>query len=375
MINARFVHVHVGMMAVRAMIVMWPVLAWKPATGTRAHAHLSACPMCPWRHLNCPVHMQLTLAQIGKQDVIRGIEQGTLDMCVGEMRTLIIPPSLGYGDEPSMMTRVPPNATLKFIVALLDIQDGPAQEQDEFLVSSQPAACVGARCRWRWLRWLCDGARVSGPHVPWGCAPTQDMCVCATRGQRPASPSAAAMPIHACLRTTQCYKGAPCGWRTGLNANAVSAEACVTWHDFGGHYCALHAHGHHCWSIVDCAQRSFTRLGLGTPELRPGQGTPVWPVAARNLAHLRTRICRRALARCATHLPGHGPCMTTCDHATSSPSSLAFSALSVCPPLPPSLPLPLSLACSSTFPTSHHTKFARTQTLLRTHHGDAWRVP
>jgi len=36
--------------------------------------------------------------QIGVGQVIKGWDQGLLDMCIGEKRKLEIPPELGYGD-------------------------------------------------------------------------------------------------------------------------------------------------------------------------------------------------------------------------------------------------------------------------------------
>ena len=59
--------------------------------------------------------------QIGAGQVIQGWEQGVPGMKVGGTRTLIIPPSLGYGDAGSP-PMIPANATLKFEIKLISIQ-------------------------------------------------------------------------------------------------------------------------------------------------------------------------------------------------------------------------------------------------------------
>lgn len=47
---------------------------------------------------------------LGKGQVIRGWDQGLLNMCIGEGRKLIIPPNLGYGN--SAVGTIPPGSTL-----------------------------------------------------------------------------------------------------------------------------------------------------------------------------------------------------------------------------------------------------------------------
>ena len=57
---------------------------------------------------------------VGMGRVIKGWDEGFLNMNVGTHAALTIPPELGYG--PRNMGKIPPNSTLIFDVELLEIK-------------------------------------------------------------------------------------------------------------------------------------------------------------------------------------------------------------------------------------------------------------
>lgn len=57
---------------------------------------------------------------LGQGDIIKGMDEGLLGMCVGERRVIIVPPFLAYGEK-GHGTKIPPQATLVFEVLMIDL--------------------------------------------------------------------------------------------------------------------------------------------------------------------------------------------------------------------------------------------------------------
>merc|ERR1711976_17069 len=68
--------------------------------------------------------------QLGAGQVIQGYEKGVPGMCKGEIRTLTVPPHLGYGER-GVGGVIPGGATLHFTVELVKITKGTLNKNKE----------------------------------------------------------------------------------------------------------------------------------------------------------------------------------------------------------------------------------------------------
>ena len=63
---------------------------------------------------------------LGRGRVIKGWDEGIAMMHVGDQAILVIPPAIAYGPRGAGDGLIPPDATLIFIVELVDVKPGPS---------------------------------------------------------------------------------------------------------------------------------------------------------------------------------------------------------------------------------------------------------
>ncbi|XP_020391048.1 peptidyl-prolyl cis-trans isomerase FKBP9 [Rhincodon typus] len=103
---------------------------------------------------------------IGKGYIIAGMEEGLLDVCVGEKRTIIIPPHLGYGEE-GISGSIPGSAVLIFHIHMIDVHN-PA-DTIEIQTYHKPSNCTvlskkGDYIKYHYNATLMDGTKLDSTH-------------------------------------------------------------------------------------------------------------------------------------------------------------------------------------------------------------------
>ncbi|XP_062266091.1 peptidyl-prolyl cis-trans isomerase FKBP9 [Platichthys flesus] len=75
---------------------------------------------------------------VGKGYVIAGMDEGLIGVCVGEKRTITIPPHLGYGEE-GTGSKIPGSAVLVFDIDIIDFHN--PSDNTEITVIHKPGEC------------------------------------------------------------------------------------------------------------------------------------------------------------------------------------------------------------------------------------------
>lgn len=97
---------------------------------------------------------------LGRGKVIPGWDEGVMGMKVGGKRKLIIPPQLAYGDKGAGGGVVPPGATLKFEVELLEVfAADPVIQSEDLVEGTGEIAETGKKISVHYTGWLTDGTQ------------------------------------------------------------------------------------------------------------------------------------------------------------------------------------------------------------------------
>ncbi|KAA8585892.1 hypothetical protein FQN60_007461, partial [Etheostoma spectabile] len=75
---------------------------------------------------------------VGQGYVIAGMDEGLIGVCVGEKRTITIPPHLGYGEE-GTGSKIPGSAVLVFDIHIIDFHN--PSDKTEIIVTHKPEEC------------------------------------------------------------------------------------------------------------------------------------------------------------------------------------------------------------------------------------------
>ncbi|XP_077481892.1 peptidyl-prolyl cis-trans isomerase FKBP10-like isoform X1 [Stigmatopora argus] len=105
------------------------------------------------------VRKQTRDSLVGEGWLVKGMDEGLLGMCVGEIRHIVIPPFKGYGEKGAGV-EIPPHATLVFDILLVDIHN----PKDNITVEEQtvPESCDRRSVSGDYIRYHYNGTFLNG---------------------------------------------------------------------------------------------------------------------------------------------------------------------------------------------------------------------
>ena len=70
---------------------------------------------------------RFSLSLGGAMNTVPGLELGLFEMCIGDVRKVIVPPALGFGRRGSKAFEVPPDSFLEYTVTMraINLQEDP----------------------------------------------------------------------------------------------------------------------------------------------------------------------------------------------------------------------------------------------------------
>ncbi|XP_029450496.1 peptidyl-prolyl cis-trans isomerase FKBP11 [Rhinatrema bivittatum] len=109
------------------------------AMGDTLHLHYTG-KLQDGRVIDSSLSRDPLVVEIGKKQVIPGLEQSLLDMCVGEKRRVTIPPHLAYGKR-GYPPSIPENAVLQFETTVIALFK--ATYWQKIVSDVLPMICIG----------------------------------------------------------------------------------------------------------------------------------------------------------------------------------------------------------------------------------------
>lgn len=96
---------------------------------------------------------------VGEGWLIKGLDEGLIGMCVGEIRHVVVPPFKAYGEKGSG-TEIPPQATLVFDILMVDIHN----PKDNVTIEDQvvPESCTRKSVVGDYIRYHYNGTFLNG---------------------------------------------------------------------------------------------------------------------------------------------------------------------------------------------------------------------